>query len=268
MRPTVAVIGAGAMGEAIIRGLLHAGWSPSEVTAADTAIERLELLGSELGIGTTPDAAEAVPGKDLVVVVVKPNHVADVIDAIASSLSADQVVLSVAAGIPISAYEEKLTAIPVVRAMPNTPALLGAGAAAIAAGTHAAPEHMRMAAAVLGAVGIVEEVPESLIDAVTAVSGSGPAYVFLLSESMQAAAREMGLPADTARSLVDQTILGAGRMLTETDADAATLRHRVTSPGGTTAAALAVFERGGFSALVADALKAAEARGRELGQGS
>lgn len=266
MQPTVSVIGAGAMGEAIIRGLLAAGWTTDQVMAADTAPERLRLLGDELGIDTTDDGAQAARGRDVVVVVVKPQHVPDVIDRLTGVLTADQVVLSVAAGVTIAAYEARLPGIPVVRAMPNTPALLGAGAAAIAPGAHARPEHMDRARAVLGAVGIVADVPESLIDAVTAVSGSGPAYVFLLSEAMQSAARDAGLPAEVAAALVNQTILGAGRMLTETDSDAATLRERVTSPGGTTAAALEVFEANGFRGLVAEAVAAAERRGEELGR--
>lgn len=266
MKPSVAVIGAGAMGEAIIRGLIHAGWTPDEVAAADTVPERLDALHTELGVAVTADAAEAAAGKDVVVVVVKPNHVPDVIERLAGALSRHQVVLSVAAGIPIATFEAGLPGIPIVRAMPNTPALLGAGAAAVAPGIHADAIHIERARAVLGAVGIVEEVPESLIDAVTAVSGSGPAYVFLLAEAMQSAAQELGLPESIARSLVNQTILGAGRMLTETGADAPTLRERVTSPGGTTAAALAAFEDGGFSKLVARAVGAAEARGRQLGE--
>jgi pyrroline-5-carboxylate reductase len=267
MKPTVAVIGAGSMGEAIIRGLIQAGWTPDDVTAADTVRERLDALHADLGVGVTGDAAEAATGRDVVVVVVKPNHVPDVIDRLKGSLTTDQLVLSVAAGIPIATYEAGLTGIPIVRAMPNTPALLGAGAAGIAAGNHAEEVHVERARAVLGAVGIVVQVPESLIDAVTAVSGSGPAYVFLLSEAMQSAARELGLPEDIARSLVNQTILGAGRMLTETGDDAAILRERVTSPGGTTAAAISAFEAGGFRPLVSAALEAAEARSRQLGQG-
>ncbi len=267
MQPTVAVIGAGAMGEAIIRGLLDAGWDTGDIIAADTDQEKVDRLAAELGIECTGDAAAASAGREVVVVVVKPNHVDDVVERLRATVGADQVVVSVAAGIPLSTYEAGLPGIPIVRAMPNTPALLRAGAAAISAGTHTGARHMAKAAAVLGAVGVVEEVPESLIDAVTAVSGSGPAYVFLLAEALQSAAAELGIPADIARTLVDQTVLGAGRMLTETAEDAATLRERVTSPGGTTAAALAVFEDGGFRRLVAAAVTAAERRGKELASG-
>ena len=268
MQPTVAVIGAGAMGEAILRGLVAAGWPLDAVTATDTDRPKLEAIGVELGIVTTGDAAEAIVGRDVVVVVVKPNHVTDVLTTIAPTLGPTQVVLSVAAGVPTSTYESRLPGVPVVRAMPNTPALLGSGAAAIAPGSHAERRHLDMATAILGAVGVVTEVPEEMIDAVTAVSGSGPAYVFLLSEAMQAAGRELGLPSDVAETLVNQTILGAGRMLTETATDAAALRQRVTSPNGTTAAALDALADGGFTELVTRAVAAAERRSRELGRDS
>lgn len=266
MQPTVAVIGAGAMGEAIIRGLLGAGWDAADVTAADTDTAKLETLGSELGILTTDDAAAAIAGREVIAVVVKPNHVPAVLDRIAGAVDRAQVVLSVAAGVPTATYEAQLPGVPVVRAMPNTPALLGAGAAAIAAGSHAEQLHLDDAAAILGAVGVVVEVPESQIDAVTAVSGSGPAYVFLLAEAMQAAARNLGLDADIAETLVNATVRGAGRMLTETKDDAASLRERVTSPNGTTAAALAVLEEGGFRDLVDRAITSARDRSVELGR--
>ena len=266
MRPSVAVIGAGAMGEAIIRGLIGAGWSPEDVTAADTDEQKLSSLSQDLGLPTTIDAAAAAAGRQVVTVVVKPNHVVEVIERLSGAVDSEQVILSVAAGIPISTYESRLPGVPVVRAMPNTPALLGSGAAAIAGGTHAERTHLDRAAAVLGAVGVVVEVPEEQIDAVTAVSGSGPAYVFLLAEAMHAAAVAEGLDDSTAERLVNATILGAGRMLSETDADAATLRERVTSPNGTTAAALARFDAGGFRTLVADAIRAARVRSEELGR--
>jgi pyrroline-5-carboxylate reductase len=266
MQPTVAVIGAGAMGEAIIRGLLRAGWDRDTVTAADTDHHKLQSLADDLGIQTAAVATDAVAGREVVVVVVKPNHVIEVVDAIAAVVSPSQVVLSVAAGVPIATYERRLPGIPVVRSMPNTPALLGAGAAAIAAGTHAERAHLDKASAILGAVGVVVEVPESLIDAVTAVSGSGPAYVFLLAEAMQASARNLGLDAAIAEALVNATVRGAGRMLTETEVGAASLRERVTSPNGTTAAALAVLEEGQFRDLVDRAITAARDRSAELGR--
>jgi pyrroline-5-carboxylate reductase len=254
------------MGEAIIRGLLDAGWPTDQINAADTDRSKLDTLAGALGISTSQDAAEAVVGREVVVVVVKPNHVPAVIERLDGVVLASQVIVSVAAGVPTTTYERRLQDIPVVRAMPNTPALLGAGVAGIAAGTHADRTHMRAASAVLGAVGVVVEVEESLLDAVTAVSGSGPAYVFLLAEAMQRAALELGLEADIAETLVNHTIHGAGRMLTETGTDAATLRERVTSPNGTTAAALDVFDEKGFASIVAEAIRAARLRSQELGR--
>lgn len=268
MKPSVAVIGAGAMGEAIIRGLLEAGWSPDQVTAADTDQSKLDALGGDLDIRTSEDAADAVDDREVIVVVVKPNHVIDVIDRLKGAVSESQVILSVAAGVPTATYESRLPGVPVIRAMPNTPALLGAGAAGIAAGTHAGRSHLDAASAVLAAVGVVVEVEEHLLDAVTAVSGSGPAYVFLLAEAMQNAARDLGLDTEIAETLVNHTIHGAGRMLTETGSDAATLRERVTSPNGTTAAALGVFDDRGFVAIVSQAVEAARQRSQELGQES
>ena len=256
------------MGEAIIRGLVRAGWDTADITAADTDEIKLAALADDLGIHTTTDGAAAAAGRQVIAVVVKPNHVVEVVDGMVGALDPGQVVLSIAAGIPIATYESRLPGIPVVRAMPNTPALLGSGAAAIAAGTHAERMHMDRAAAILGAVGVVVEVEEAQIDAVTAVSGSGPAYVFLLAEAMQAAAQAEGLDPAVAEKLVNATVLGAGRMLTETDTDAATLRERVTSPNGTTAAALARFADGGFRRLVAEAIAAARRRSEELGRES
>ena len=256
------------MGEAIIRGLVDAGWASDEITAVDTDRPKLEALSEDLGVRTSHDVAEGVAGREIIVVVVKPNDVAAVIERLAGAVTESQVILSVAAGVPTATYERHLPAIPIVRAMPNTPALLGAGAAGIAAGTHAGPAHMESASAVLGAVGVVVEVEEHLLDAVTAVSGSGPAYVFLLAESMQRAARDLGLAPDIAETLVNHTIHGAGRMLTETGADAATLRAKVTSPNGTTAAALEVFDDLGFPSIVARAVQAARVRSQELGRES
>lgn len=268
MQPSVTVLGAGAMGEAILRGLLEAGWPADRVRAADTSPDRAAEVSDALGIETSTDPSTVVTDADVIVVVVKPHHVAGLVETITPLVTDSQVILSVAAGVPIALYEQRLPGVPVVRAMPNTPALLGAGAAAIAAGTHAGPDAMQKAGSILGAVGVVVEAPESLIDTVTAVSGSGPAYVFLLSEAMQAAAIENGLSEEDARILVNHTIAGAGRMLTETGTDASVLRERVTSPGGTTAAALRSFAADGFTEAVSRAVAAARRRSEELGRES
>lgn len=266
MHPTVTVLGAGAMGEAIIRGLLDAGWPTVSVTAADISVDRVETLAAELGITTSTTPADVVAGAEVVVLAVKPNHIVGLVADIREALTPDHLIVSIAAGIPTTTIEAGAPGIPVVRCMPNTPALLGAGAAAIAGGVDATDDSLATARRVLEAVGRVVEVPEGQIDAVTAVSGSGPAYVFLLSEAMQAAAVAEGLDPDVATTLVNQTILGAGRMLTETGTGASVLRERVTSPNGTTAAALASFDADGFRPMVARAVRAAAERSVELGR--
>ena len=174
-------------------------------------------------------------------------------------------VLSLAAGVTTGTYESRLGAVPVVRAMPNTPALVGEGVTGIAAGANARPEHLDLASQVLGAVGSVRIMDENLLDAVTAVSGTGPAYVFLLAEALTEAAVREGLPRDIAENFVHQTIRGAGHLLTSTGKTPAELRSQVTSPGGTTAAAMHVLEERGFRALVEDAVAAAAERSTELG---
>jgi pyrroline-5-carboxylate reductase len=202
-----------------------------------------------------------------VVVAVKPKDVAALLASLVGVITTDQVVLSVAAGVPTSTFEMKLGEVAVVRAMPNTPALVGESVTGIAAGSHAGTAALEMAKTVLEAVGSVRLMDESLLDAVTAVSGTGPAYVFLLAEALTEAAIREGLPRDIAESFVNQTIRGAGRLLTDTGLSPFELRAQVTSPGGTTAAAVHVLEARGFRALVEDAVQAAAQRSRELGAG-
>lgn len=264
--PSVAIIGLGAMGEALRRGLERAGWSPEEMALA----VRREELANELSSATTSlvtlQSLEAIAERDIIVVSVKPRDVADVIRSIAHGISETQMILSLAAGVTTSTYERELGDIPIVRAMPNTPALVGEGVTGIARGAFAGEQHLKLATEVLGAVGGVRVMDESLLDAVTAVSGTGPAYVFLLAEALTEAAVREGLPRDVAEVFVHQTIRGSGHLLTDTDATPAELRSQVTSPGGTTAAAVHVLEERGFRALVEDAVQAAAQRAAELGR--
>ncbi|MGA7271162.1 MAG: pyrroline-5-carboxylate reductase, partial [Acidimicrobiia bacterium] len=247
VRPTVAILGAGAMGEALMRGLLAAGWEASAISAAVRRPERAETLARRSGCDVTLDVTKAAAGRRVVVVATKPRDVAGLLDAVAGSLEPAQVVLSVAAGVTIAFYEGRLGGqIPVVRAMPNTPALVGEGMTGIAAGTHADEEAVRAARWVLEAVGSVGVMDESLMDAVTAVSGTGPAYIFLLAEALTEAAVREGLPRDVAETFVHQTVRGAGHLLTETGRRPSELRADVTSPGGTTAAAVHILEQRGF----------------------
>ena len=265
-RPTVGILGAGAMGGALLRGLLSAGWPSGDVTAAVRRPDRMAALSSATGCEVSLDVARVVSGRRVIVVATKPRDVGSVLERISSVVTPAQVIVSVAAGVPIGFFEERLASgVPVVRAMPNTPALVGEGTTGIAAGRFADSDALESARTVLTAVGAVQLVDESLMDAVTAVSGTGPAYVFLLAEALTEAAIREGLSRDVAESLVHQTVRGAGHLLTETGRSPADLRGEVTSPGGTTAAAVHVLEQGGFRALLEDAVRAAAQRSRELG---
>jgi pyrroline-5-carboxylate reductase len=255
------------MGEALVSGLLAAGWDPSEISLCVRRKERAEELETRYGRHVHLDPVPAVEGRDLVVVAVKPRDVPDLVQQLAGRIDPSQAVVSLAAGVTTASYEAALGEVPVIRAMPNTPALVGFGVTGITAGRHATPAHLDLARSVLGAVGTVREMDERLLDAVTAVSGTGPAYVFLLAEAMTEAAMREGLPRDIAESFVAQTIRGAGHLLTDTDKSPVELRYEVTSPGGTTAAAMHVLEARGFRALVEDAVRAAAQRSSQLGAG-
>jgi pyrroline-5-carboxylate reductase len=253
------------MGEALMSGLIRAGWTPDEISLCVRRLERAEELSERSGSAVSPDPVETIRGREVVVVAVKPRDVPSLLDHIAGHVVPEQMVLSLAAGVTTGTYESRLGAVPVVRAMPNTPALVGEGVTGIAAGTNAGSEHLDLAGEVLGAVGSVRIMDENLLDAVTAVSGTGPAYVFLLAEALTEAAVREGLPRDIAENFVHQTIRGAGHLLTSTGKTPAELRSQVTSPGGTTAAAMHVLEERGFRALVEDAVAAAARRSTELG---
>lgn len=264
-RLSVGIIGVGAMGEALASGLLSAGWSPDELALAVRRMERADELSHRTGCKVSLDAVEVAAGRDVVVVAVKPRDVEGLLETLAGHMSDRQTVVSLAAGVTTSTYEKHLGEVPVIRAMPNTPALVREGVTGIAPGRHAGAEHLDAARQVLGAVGAVRAMDESLLDAVTAVSGTGPAYVFLLAEALTEAAMREGLSRDIAEGFVHQTIRGAGHLLTDTAKTPAELRYEVTSPGGTTAAAIHVLEEKGFRAVVEDAVRAAAIRARELG---
>lgn len=266
MHPSVAILGAGSMGQILAEGLLRAGWSPSDLVLAARRKERAEEVQRMTGVRTLLDAAEATDGRDVVVIAVKPKDTPGLLAQIADTVRPDQVVVSLAAGVPLEAIEAALPDVPVVRAMPNTPAAVDEGMTAYCLGAHADESAGDRAAAVLGAVGTTIELSEDLLDAVTAVSGTGPAYVFLLAEALTEAAIREGLPHHAAERLVDQTIRGAGILLQTSEKSAFRLRAEVTSPGGTTAAAMHTLENGGFRALLEDAVRAATNRSRELGE--
>ena len=253
------------MGSALAKGLLGNGWRPADLVLAEVVPERAAVVRAELGCECVSDPAEAVRDREAVVVAVKPQDMETLLEQVADAIPPSQLVITLAAGVRIATLESALGETPVVRVMPNTPALLGKGMAGLAGGSHAAPRHMALARMVMEAVGEVVELEEADMDAVTAVSGTGPAYVFALAEAMTEAAVELGLSAEVATRMVNYTVLGAGEMLVRTGHSAAHLRRQVASPGGTTAAALEVMNDGGFSDLMVRAVVAAHRRSVELG---
>jgi pyrroline-5-carboxylate reductase len=264
MMARLAIIGGGVMGEALARGLIAAGWAPDALVVADVRPERLEVLSASLGVAGTQDSGEAASDADAVLLAVKPQEAPVALKALAGNVGASGL-LSIVAGLPTRSIEEQLGgAAAVVRAMPNTPARVGMGVTALAPGTDASEPTRKLASEVFSAVGPVVWVEERYLDAVTALSGSGPAYVFLVAEAMVEAAVALGLPRDVAQTLTYATIEGAGRMMRETSDPPAALRAQVTSPGGTTAHALAVLEAMAVRAAFGEAIRAAERRSREL----
>jgi pyrroline-5-carboxylate reductase len=265
----ITFIGGGNMASSLAGGLVKRGHAPERITLADPRPEQLEALAEKFGVCVTPDNLEAASEAEVLVFAVKPQVFRDAALPLAEAVRVHRpLVISVAAGIAESDIRNWLGGdAAIVRAMPNMPALVGAGAAALYANDRVTAEQRALAQAILESVGIAVWIEdESLMDAVTALSGSGPAYFFLLMEFMEAAGRELGLPAEVARRLTQQTAYGAARLALASGEAPAALRKQVTSPGGTTAAAVAVFEDGKLGAMVARALTAARDRGRQLSE--
>lgn len=266
--PIIAFIGGGNMARSLIGGLVARGTDPARIRVANPGQDKREALRRDFGVAVFTRAEEAVDGAGLWLFSVKPQVIRGVCGTLAPLARATRPLLvSIAAGITCAQLRHWLGDVEahVVRAMPNTPALLGAGVTGLHANASLSAELREQAEDVLSAAGKTVWIEdEALMDAVTAVSGSGPAYAFLLAEAMETAARAEGLPADAARTLVVQTLLGAARMLAESGEAAGELRRRVTSPGGTTQAAIETFQNGGFETLVADAIHAARLRGAQL----
>ena len=265
---TIGFVGSGNMAEALIKGIIAAKLYASEnVFISDIRTERLELLTDTYGVTTVKNNAELAGKVETLVLSVKPQNMNDVLESIKDAIGDETLVISIAAGIKVAQIAAALGDMAIVRVMPNTPALIAEGASALFANEKAQPM-LDKATAIFSAVGkavIVED--EDLIDAVTAISGSGPAYYFMLMEEMIKAGTELGLPEDVAKDLVLQTAKGAGLLATEADKNGespAELRRKVTSPGGTTEAALKVFADGKISELISAALTRARDRGREL----
>jgi pyrroline-5-carboxylate reductase len=265
----ICVLGAGKAGEALVAGLLSSGWAePKDIVATGRRQARLDELTERYGIEATLSNSQAVHGAQVVVIAVKPQDIETLLAEIRSALDPSQTVLSIAAAIPTALIEGHLgEAVPVVRAMPNTPVTVHEGMAGISAGAHAEEEHLKLAEEVLGSVGRSVRVDEVYMDAVTAVSGSGPAYFALLAESMIEAGILLGLSREIATDLVVQTMLGTAKLLRDEGMHPVELREMVTSPGGTTISAIRELEQAGVRAAFLNAIQAAMQRSRELAQG-
>ncbi|HWR79540.1 MAG TPA: pyrroline-5-carboxylate reductase [Pseudomonas sp.] len=261
----IAFIGAGNMAASLIGGLRAQGMSAAQICASEPGAEQRARISAEHGITVYESNQQAISGADLIVLAVKPQIMKAVCLALAPHLQANQLIVSIAAGISCASLNNWLGPQPLVRCMPNTPALVRQGVSGLFANAQVSATQREQAEQVLSAVGMVLWLDnEAQIDAVTAVSGSGPAYFFLLIEAMSAAGVQLGLTPETATQLSIQTALGAARMAVSSDVDAGELRRRVTSPNGTTEAAIKTFQAGGFAALVENALTAAATRSVEL----
>lgn len=262
----VGFVGAGNMAEAIARGVIETQlYAAGSLRATDPSPARRELF-ERLGVACVPDIASLASECQVIIVAVKPQVLPDILPELSDALTSDHLLISICAGVPTGTFESALAQpVRMVRVMPNTPLQIGLGATALSAGSAATDADLELAEAVFGAGGEVARVPEALLDAVTAVSGSGPAYFYLLTEALIAAGRAQGLGDEIARKLAVQTARGAGEMMAVADLPPEELRARVTSKGGTTEAALKVFDAAGFQKLVADAVAAAVKRAGELG---
>ncbi|HTU75278.1 MAG TPA: pyrroline-5-carboxylate reductase [Trebonia sp.] len=261
----IVILGAGKMGEALLSGLLRAGHAPSSVVAIERHEGRAAQIAKAHRVSVVADV-EIVKQASTLVVAVKPQDMADALAGISPHVGTGQLVISIAAGITTSFIEQRLPAdVPVVRVMPNTPALVAQAMSVISAGTHASEKHLARARELFLAVGKVAIVPETQQDAATALSGSGPAYVYYLVESMVDAGILLGMPRQTALELVTQAVYGAATMLIESGEHPVILREAVTSPAGTTIAAIRELENHRVRAAFLSAIEAARDRGRELG---
>ena len=263
---TIGVLGAGNMAEALIRGLLRGHFEAAQITASGPREERMAELRERFGINATTDNRQPAVA-DIVILAVKPQILSRVLDEVGGLIRAESLVISIAAGVPIAAIQARLApGVAVVRAMPNTPALVDAAATALASGAHARPGDLEEAKRIFDAIGITVILEESQLDAVTGLSGSGPAYVFLILEALSDAGVKVGLSRRTAQLLAAQTLLGSAKMLLETNEHPGRLKEMVTSPGGTAITGLHTLEAGGIRTTLMNAVEAATRRSRELGE--
>ncbi|MBP2662615.1 MAG: proC [Firmicutes bacterium] len=263
----IGFIGGGAMAESIIRGILSAGLvMPSQIMVNDISSERLAHLSSSFAIATTLDSQEIVKQSDILFLTVKPQVISGVIDTIAPIVTKTTIVVSVAAGVPIDMLQSKMSGVPIIRVMPNTPVAVGEGMSAMALGKYATKAVSDPIAQVFASVGQVVTVSEDSMDAVTGLSGSGPAYAFVVIDALADAGVRVGLSRQTSILLAAQTLMGAAKMILETNEHPAKLRDMVTSPGGTAIAGVHILEQKGVRAALIDAVVAATKRSREMGK--
>lgn len=272
MNNRIAFLGCGSMNEAILAGLIDGGVDPADIVATVRRAERAAEL-AQRHHGITAIAGEEEPdnnkqaatGSGVVILGVKPVGIADLAREISGSLSPDTIVISVAAAVSLEQLEAALPAgQPVIRTMPNTPAKLGRGVVSVSPGTNCSAGQLQRAKDILAAAGTVVEIPEDQVDALSAISGSGPAYAFYLAEAMAEAGAKLGLDPELSLLLARETVAGAGFMLAEPGADPSALRKAVTSPNGTTERAIATFDERGLPAIIADGARAAAARAAEI----
>ena len=263
---SLAVLGAGKLGETLVRGLIDAGVvRANRVTVTAAHAERVEKLAADLGVRGAASNLEATIGADLVLLAVKPQQVALVLSEIRGALKPPQILISVAASVSTAFIEKHLDhAVPVIRAMPNTPALLKQGMTAVAPGTHATSNHLEIARSIFGAVGRTVTLDEKHMDAVTGLSASGPAFIYIIIESLAEGGVKVGLPRDVATLLAAQTVLGAGAMVLETGEHPAKLKDLVTTPAGCTIDGILELEEGGLRVTLIKAVVRATQRAREL----
>ena len=267
-KSSIAFIGGGNMAEALAGGIVKVGIVPAEsIIVAEPDSSRCDYLKSTYGFRVTSENKQAALAGGTLFLAVKPQVMQGVLEEISSTLSESQLVISIAAGITIDILEEFLPGTPVIRSMPNTPALLGAGATVISPGNQVHADMTHWAVELFHSVGSCHVLTEELMDAVTGLSGSGPAYIFRMAEALTEAGTAVGIPAGQAGELVRQTILGAARMMMETGETPGRLREMVTSPGGTTQTGLAALDKAGFDKVIEEAVKAATGRAKELGKG-
>ena len=265
MTESIAIFGGGKIGEALLAGLLRGSHEPAQIVVVEKNASRAEYLTKTHGVSVV-DVPTAVAGAHTLLIAVKPQDIDTLLDELGAQVQPRHLVISVAAGVPTTRIEKALAdSVPVVRCMPNTPALVDEAMTVISAGAHADEGHLAVAESVLGVVGKVIELPEAQLDAVTALSGSGPAYFFYLVEAMIDAGILLGLPRAVAAELIVQTAIGSAKMLRDTGEHPVQLREAVTSPGGTTIAAIRELEKHGVRAAMLAAIEAASDRSRQLG---